>query len=101
MARTKHSTDENSSAIAELKSVVNVAMPHWRGMWFPSTATLRIASFVGTGASAAWMTSSDRARDTGSAACERHARSSASGDEACALGKPRANENERTLGAHA
>src|SRR5579859_3227268 len=41
MARTKQSSSENSRERASLKSVVKVAMPHWRGTWLPSIATAR------------------------------------------------------------
>src|SRR5258708_27218861 len=41
IARTKQSSSENSRERASLKSVVKVAMPHWRGAWLPSIAIVR------------------------------------------------------------
>lgn len=95
-----HGEDE-ALAIAELRSVVNVAMPHWRGVWFPSTAILRIASFVGAGAGGAWMRFSDRARDTGNAACERHARNSGKRARSMRSREASRKRKARALGAHA
>ena len=47
IARTKQSTAGTSAAMASVRSVVKVAMPHCRGTWLPSIATFRILPVVG------------------------------------------------------
>lgn len=42
MATTMHSPSESFPSSASARSLVNVAMPHCRGKWLPTSATLRL-----------------------------------------------------------
>src|ERR1039458_46868 len=48
MATTDTPPAPYSAAIASHKSVVKVAIPHCRGRWFPTTATLSGSGLLGT-----------------------------------------------------
>jgi hypothetical protein len=43
IATTKHSTSGQTDRTASLRSVVKVAIPHWRGAWVPTIAIFLIA----------------------------------------------------------